>query len=269
VYLCQVNRRVSCGACCGLYNMAGLSRPKLEERLVRRARRFVAIPRTEDRIDQFRHDQEGWTPEERPFPRFYACPFLGLIGKHHTRVGCLLHPDAPGNQGRDFRYLSYYGAQACASYLCPASRTLRPRHLQILRTLFHDWFPYGLIITEQRLLEAVFGFLEIRLGRPLGPEDFAVPSAAAAGLRDLLGLKLSWPYREAHAPGPCHYPFDNGLYDRPPVRWPSSFRPGYPYDILFQELESHFGAEADVVEAQALLASRLTRIVNGLGARGA
>ena len=43
VYLCQVGERVSCGACCGLYNVADLSRDSLEDRLARRTVRLNGL----------------------------------------------------------------------------------------------------------------------------------------------------------------------------------------------------------------------------------
>ena len=264
VYLCQVGSGVSCGACCGLYNVADLTRAALEERLALRSRRFAEVARTENEIDRFQWDTLGWTPEERPFPQFHHCPFLGLIGQRRTRVGCLLHPEAPGNQGRDFRYLSYYGAQACATYFCPTYRALPPRHLLVLRNLFHDWYDYGLIITEHRLLGAVFALLERRLDRPLDLSDFAPHSAAADGLRDLLRLKLAWPHRSADAPGPCHFPFDNGLYPRPEIAWPALERPDPLYQMILQEMESHFATTREVAQAIARLDHYLAVMINAM-----
>ena len=264
VYLCQVSEGVSCGACCGLYNVVDLSRRALSERLLRQTRRFAETPRTEEGIEQFRRAVEGWTPEERPFPQFHHCPFLGLIGQAGTRVGCLLHPDAPGNQGQDFRFMSYYGAKACASYFCSSSRLLPSRHLNILRDLFDDWFAYGLIITEHRLLETAFSILETRLGRPVSPLDFAPPSAASNGLRDLFHLKLAWPHRPAEAPGPCHFVFDNGLYPRPDIHWPSTERPDPYYGALFREMESRFETVEDIHRASALLDHHFAAILEGL-----
>jgi len=115
VYLCQVGTQVSCGACCGLYNVADLTRSALESMLTRRTTAFARTPRTEAGLDGFRRHMEGWTPPVRPFPAFYHCTFLGLVGRPPNRVGCLLHPDVPGNGQADLREFSYYGAKACAA----------------------------------------------------------------------------------------------------------------------------------------------------------
>jgi len=113
VYLCQVGPNVSCGACCGLYNVAEPTPDALEALLVQRTRRFARVPRTIDGIDALKQtitQVESCTP---PFPRFHHCPFLGLIEDSGQRVGCLLHPMANGNGGIDWRGLSYYGFQFC------------------------------------------------------------------------------------------------------------------------------------------------------------
>ena len=260
VYLCQVGKGVSCGACCGLYNVADLSRTALYDRLARRTERFAATPRTEDGVEQFRRAIEGWTPEAKPFPQFYHCPFLGLIGNTHPRVGCLLHPAVAGNDGHDLRYVSHYGAKACRSYFCPATRSLLPRYLHILRGIWDDWYGYGLIITEHRMLRTMFKVIENHIGRPLGQDDFPEDSEATRCLRTLLALKISWPYRCSGAPGPTHFVFENGLYPRPDINWPSPRRPGAYHQTIFRELESCFASEHDLRKAEAMLHDSFARV---------
>jgi len=264
LYLCQVNDHVSCGACCGLYNVTDPNRDKLLDRLARRTARFAATARTEDGIEAFRRAIEGWTPEDRPFPQFHHCPFLGLIGTACTRVGCLLHPEAPGNDGFDFRYLSYYGAKACRTYFCPATTALPVRYGKILQAVLDDWYAYGLIITEHHLLKAVFEILEARIGRMVIPGDFRADGEAAAHMRELLDLKQYWSYHRADARGVCHFPFENGLYPRQPVDWPGAYRPSRCYQVIFRELESGFGSEADVRRAEKLLVDHVEKVSNRL-----
>ena len=148
VYLCQVNATVSCGACCGLYNVADASRADLEPMLARRASAFAALPRTVAALDGFARDIQAGERQDRPFPEFHHCPFIGLIGRRHSRVGCLLHPLAEGNRGVDYRGLSDYGGLACRTYFCPATRVLPARYKSILRIALDDWHLYGLVVTE-------------------------------------------------------------------------------------------------------------------------
>jgi hypothetical protein len=81
----------------------------------------------------------------------------------------------------------------------------------------------------------------------------------------LLELKLVWPYRHEDAPGPCHFPFDNGLYPRPELRWPSKRRPIPPYVTILQEMESQLATTAERDNAIAVLDSHFTNIVDCLG----
>ena len=264
VYLCQVSERVSCGACCGLYNVSNLSRDDLEDRLKRRAEQFAHVSRTEDDIEHFRRETEGWSPEDRPFPDFHHCPFIGMIGENFSRVGCMLHPAAPGNNGQDYRYLSYYGAKACRSYFCPSAKTLAPRYQIIIRELIEDWFDYGLIITEHRLLKALFTEIEALIDRPVSPGDFPTGGRTRFDLQALLVLKLSWPYQRVDSQGPCHFPFDNGLYSRPELQWPTGTRSRRRFQAIFRELESAFLSESDVLQAERILNRPLRQLVQRL-----
>jgi hypothetical protein len=160
--------------------------------------------------------------------------------------------------------MSYYGAKACRSYFCPSAHALPARHLHILRSLWDDWYAYGLIITEHRLLSAVFALLENRVARPVVPDDFPAHTEASGCLRELLALKLFWPYRGAGSPGPSHFLFENGLYPRKEVQWPVAARPDAHYSIIFRELESHFGSERAVVQAIALLDDLLGGLADAL-----
>ena len=84
VYLCQISPKVSCGACCGLYNVADPSYQALEAVLMRQTQWFADVPRTVAGIDAFRIRVEGSEPQERPFADFHHCPFLGMIADTGT-----------------------------------------------------------------------------------------------------------------------------------------------------------------------------------------
>jgi hypothetical protein len=253
VYLCQVSEGVSCGACCGLYNVKNLSKTKLRAMLAERTEAFASVPRTEAGIDDFRMRIEGLSPPERPFPEFHHCPFLGLIGPEKSRVGCLLHPAASGNDGQDFRGLSWYGGMACRIYFCPTRQHLSPSYQMIARETAEHWYFYGLIVTEHRLLAAFFREAEDRIGRKLSRADFMPDSEAAALFRELASLKIVWPHRRIGAPGPCHYLFENGEYDRPEVQRMNPEIPLSRYEAIFRELDSGFNSIEDMRRAEGRL----------------
>ena len=102
IYLCQVNATVSCGACCGLYNVEDASRDALRSLLLVRSEKLAQVPRNLEAILAFKAEIEANENGTRPYPKFHHCPYIGLAGDKLSRVGCLLHPLADGNQGVDF-----------------------------------------------------------------------------------------------------------------------------------------------------------------------
>jgi hypothetical protein len=100
--------------------VADASRKALTEILIRRTEAFERISRDVNSILDFKKATDDGEPLAIPFPDFHHCPYLGLAGERHFRVGCLLHPQANGNNGVDYRGLSYYGGMACSIYFCPS-----------------------------------------------------------------------------------------------------------------------------------------------------
>jgi hypothetical protein len=266
VYLCQVNEIVSCGACCGLYNCPDASRGRFQELLGDRTGRFAKVPRNADAIDAFRLEMERREHCERPYFDFYACPFLGFIGLRGSRPGCLLHPVADGNNGIDYRGLSFYGGLACRDYFCPTHRRLPAAHKQIVKKVCADWYIYGLVITEERLLAAIFAEIETRLGRPLAPADISASPPAREALQELFGLKLAWPYHGPDWKGPANYFFNDGLYLPAPIDYHRIGAQVSDHDGVLRALSSVFGSAAQLAEAEALIANLVARVLRGVDA---
>jgi hypothetical protein len=264
VYLCQVGPKISCGACCGLYNVADPSPEVLGAMLERRTRLFAGVPRTVDGIDAFKARVEKHEPQERPFPDFHHCPFLGMIEDDGRRVGCLLHPEAKGNAGIDWRGLSYYGGMACRTYFCPSVRRLPDRWLDAIRRSMDHWYPHGLIVTERQLLRAFFTEVERRIARPVDAAAFKEGSEAAAHLRHLAALKTDWSFRRRGAPGVGHYFFEDGLYPRPSVWRADESIPASPFEAILRELDSGFESTADLEAAEQRIAALLDRLAAAL-----
>ena len=267
VYLCQVNARMSCGACCGLYNVAELSRQNLVDMLARRSKRFARTARTITAIDAFIRETERSAPRQKPFPKLHHCPFIGLIGEPPARVGCLLHPLAEGNAGIDYRGLSYYGGLACRSYFCPAPHELPARYKRVLQTVIDDWYTYGLIVTEAVLAGAIFGRIETMLGRSLVPELFDKNPAARAALNDLLRIKIDWPYRPAHTDTPCHHFFPDAGYIKPAIDYETIGAPPAPADDILVELVSEFKSVDELADARECIARAIQNVVAALASK--
>lgn len=253
IYLCQVSDTVSCGACCGLYNLPDLSREYLEALLLKRTIEFASVPRTEDGIYEFQRRNEGPHLRSRPFPQFHHCPFLGFIGADKSRVGCLLHPAVPGNNGTDYRFMSWYGEQACRTYFCPSTKKLPTIYQSILIQTIDNWYDFGLVVTEHALLTAYFKEVETRIGRYLTVSDYTDNIMASDAFREFVELKSKWPYRRDDSPGPCNFFFENGLYPRPGVFRATPDIRISSYEDILRELESGFSSEKEIVMADKLL----------------
>lgn len=249
VYLCQVNERVSCGACCGLYNVRRADRDSLTDMLRRRTHRFSGTPRSMAAILNFGDEIRTLEAAPGPYLEFHHCPYIGLVGEKKTRVGCLLHPLADGNGGVDFRGLSYYGGMACRIYFCPSCKTMNPVHKRVIRAVADDWHAYGLIVTEGLLVGLFFGALEERLGRAISDADILGYEGREDLIRRFIGLRRDWPFRSSPEKL-CNYFFEDRRYPRSPVDYgPDHGGPDHPYDTLFRELESRFSCEAEVMSA--------------------
>jgi hypothetical protein len=263
VYLCQVSARVSCGACCGLYNVADLSRENLTRMLARRTRRFALTPRTVAGIEAFAYETGADEFQTRPFADLHHCPFIGLIGDAPGRVGCLLHPLGDGNQGVDFRGMSYYGGMACRTFFCDTTKNLAPRWKRILRQVLDDWYLFGLVITEAELLTAIFSHLESLIGEPLDA-SMAARGPFAARLKQLLRLKCRWPFRPASHGTACHYLFSDNAYPKPVVDYQRLNTAPSIYDSILCQMPSVFPDEPALRRAEGLIENHLAVVVQAL-----
>jgi len=256
VYLCQVSETVSCGACCGLYNVTDLSGDGLHAMLAKRTHRFAGMTgRDLDTVLSFRKWVEESEPQQRPLPEFHHCPYIGLIGRNLSRPGCLLHP--LGNNGIDLRGISDYGGFACRSYFCPTHDCLSADIKILIRDAARNWFEYGLMVTEVSLVQAVLDAAGVAAFRREGHDS--APAHCTNIIRKLMDLKRCWPYRPDSAYGRVHYFFNDRLYARAPVGYAAIGAEPSRYDRIFKELCSGFGSIKELREAEAVVTDMLKR----------
>ncbi|MBS3754301.1 MAG: hypothetical protein KGY56_01215 [Desulfobacterales bacterium] len=253
IYLCQVSQTVSCGACCGLYNLAVPSRQGIRSLLERRTAAFARVPREMAAVLDFgQRESEALSKNPAPMPEFHHCPYLGFIGRKKSRVGCLLHPRAENNNGIDLRGLSHYGSMTCQMYFCPTHRRIAPDFKRILRSVIDDWYLFGLVIQEKALLSAFYEEITRRC-RSSGLDPAAAFRPHARKLWDrLFGLKISWPYAADNSPL-ANYFFNDELYPKPQVDYSAAGSTGSRYDAIFRELHSVFASKAELSAAEQLL----------------
>ena len=153
----------------------------------------------------------------------------------------------------DFRSLSHYGGMACHIYFCPATRLLSTRCKQILREVLSNWYLYGLLVTEHRLLQALFEEIEHRLNRRVFVDDFQHNPHAREALYHLFLLRISWPFRR---PGPnplVNYFFNDHLYPRPSFTRACGGLGIERYRTVLQELETRPDADRVIHQAELYL----------------
>jgi hypothetical protein len=261
VYLCQVSDSVSCGACCGLYNLADFSHRSLVNTLEIRTYEFAGVPREVSEIIRFGEIECQRTHHNQPFPEFYHCPYVGLIGDELSRVGCLLHPMADKNNGVDFRGLSYYGGMACRIYFCTVNRHLAERIKNIVRACFDDWYSYGLIITESKLVAAIFKEIETRLEKRVYLHMLS--SEALFKIYRLLTLKLNWPFRGIQWPI-VNYFFEDRQYNPPVIDYQKIQVKPSRYHVILQELASQIPDVRTMHQAEGLLNMHFDAVIESI-----
>lgn len=216
--LCQ-NNRLSCGACCGLFNLR-LDWQQLEEVLAVRTREVHELTQGFSRFvrEQALRWQDSRVAREKSLGRFseeiYVCPFLGYLdgfaSSSEKRMGCLLHPNHWLTQsyelplGVDYRDISFYGQSICETYDCPAKDNLSEAESELLDVVCRDSFSYAAVVADYRCL-----FFLLRMAEQLAfesQEQKAVLSfffqktkesgTAREAWRKWLALVYDWPYRK-------------------------------------------------------------------------
>ncbi|MBW1989734.1 MAG: hypothetical protein JRI97_09315 [Deltaproteobacteria bacterium] len=251
--LCQAGPGVSCGACCGLYNREDASPEALGALLARRTREFSRVPRQAAAILDYGETESDREAAPPPMPGFYRCPYLGLVGNPPDRPGCMLHPLAPGNAGRDFRDLCHWGGMACRMYTCP-THDLSSAHGKLLAAACGGWHLYGLVVPETAMIKAFF-----RLAGGPGPRAVLESPPALAALKRFFSYRVHWPFRNPDLPLGAYF-FNDGLHPRPAVDYAALGRRPSTADVILRTLGSAFSSarELDRAEAQILdLAQRV------------
>ncbi|MDQ7785437.1 MAG: hypothetical protein RDU20_21315 [Desulfomonilaceae bacterium] len=183
--LCRPDTSKSCAACCGLYNVGDGTRLTLRDKLTYRTDRFRDVIRSPDALAGFESEVRA---RERTVPYdevIHVCEFAGFVDAERRSVGCMLHPCAPGNEGRDWRGMCHYGGMACKSFHCPAWEELSDLHKRIVTDIVDDWHLYGLVITDVDFILSLFELVEEHLGLTLDDTFLRCDSARSDFLRIL------------------------------------------------------------------------------------
>jgi hypothetical protein len=228
------------------------TRATLGERLRARTGAFAACPRSPDALLEYQdriRSEEAETPLD---PEIHVCEFAGFVDADRRIVGCLLHPTSPGNDGADLRGLCHYGRPACMMFYCPAWEELEPDRRRILVRAIDDWHLYGLVINDLDFIDALFGLMEIALGR--SPESERLVSGPASQIfEEMLRWKVDRPSKGSNTVRRSRYYFKRSALHGPWTREAFTGR-------LLECLGFTFGAgEGEREPAAAVVAETLAR----------
>ncbi len=267
VYLCQTGENMSCGACCGLYNVENPTKENLSAMLRQRTELFEKTPRDVDSLIRFKDQVESMEHPSRPYPEFHHCPYLGFVGKIRSRPGCLLHPLNTGNDSVDHRGLSHWGGFACSTYFCPTCTSLPVRYKKILRISCENWYVYGLVVTETHMLSTFFSLVERELSQELDPVALINNHKFTDVVSRFFNLKVSWPFRPEHFNRLGNYFFKDNLYPRTPVDYTALDVETSDKDAVFTALGSAFSSGKEVEAAESILSDIIRDAVRFTGVK--
>jgi len=191
--LCRPDSFKSCAACCGLYNVPDGRCDVLKASILERTKTFMDVPRTVGALicyGDYVRDKFDLSPLD---PEIHVCEYTGFVDEIYLNIGCMLHPDAPGNNGVDLRGLCYYGSVACKTFYCPASEDLSGNPFHTVKNLIKDWHLYGLVATDINYVSALLGLIELSLDKKLDTDIVLRPGPSEMLLK-LLAWKGAWPY---------------------------------------------------------------------------
>jgi len=264
VYLCQTDECLSCGACCGLYNVADPSFENLDNLLRRRTELFEKTARDFDFLIRFKEQVEAVENQDRPFPEFHHCPYIGFVGPSLSRPGCLLHPLKTGNNGVDHRGLSDWGGLACATYFCPTCWNQPARYKKILRMCCDTWYIYGLIIPEKDMISSYFSLIEQKISCELDASSVSLNDAFKAAVQRFFHLKTTWAHRPEGFNRLGNYFFNDNLYPRIPIDYQKLGTVISDKDEILMALGSEFKTKKELESADQLLSEIIQAAVDSI-----
>jgi len=260
-HLCQPDKQKSCGWCCGLYNSQDTSRAGLARKLRARTEEFTKTRRTVEAILHFSESNREKEKSQLLDPEFYSCEFVGFLNEAETRVGCMLHPLARGNGGTDWRGLSFHGAMACQGFFCRSYRELSTVQKRIILATVHDWFLFGLVISDTDLIHSFFHLVE---ENSIDPATLLMVSASKL-VHEFFHWKIDWPYMNRGSEAKFIVP-QAVLGKKEDISGQEPKQQGLaPLDKIFMSLSSKFRSPSERKSAEEKvnrLFSRLSKAVD-------
>jgi len=250
INLCQPDGRKSCGACCGIYNFKNNSKSHLSHRLCRNTRSLQSRSSSFESVvlfhsAKYRAEDNG---QAKLFQTIFNCEYVGFLDENRLRVGCLLHPSL--HRGRDYRDFSFYGAELCAGHFCLSYYYLTAEEQRLVIDTVHDWYLYGLTITDIDLVKGVFRVLSDRVGEAIDPEKVGSREVLSSIVSTFFKLKLDWPYRPNDGNRFGKYVFRGDEYRQVSVPYEKFGLKRSFFDSIFVAYGSEFSSSDEIMKAE-------------------
>ncbi len=151
---------VSCGACCGLFNLK-LDTNGYKQVLTERTHFFKKSVNFNIRhsIPVYRKDRENIESSiERKDEMTYNCPFLGYVDFEEKKIGCMIHPIFTGDpKSQNF---SFYGTSICQSYDCKNKEHPSEKLLEnFFQKITNDSIEYSHLASDHILVYVIESWL--------------------------------------------------------------------------------------------------------------
>jgi len=154
---------VSCGACCGLFNLK-LDTNGYKTLLSERTLNFHSSVNFNERhtIAAYRQDREKI---EQSFLKndetTYNCPYLGYVDKKSSKIGCMIHPIFTGDpKSQNF---SIYGTSICQAYDCKNKEHLASTLIEsFINRVARDSVEYSHLASDHILFFVIQNWLSIK-----------------------------------------------------------------------------------------------------------
>ncbi|TGL85586.1 hypothetical protein EHQ68_17430 [Leptospira congkakensis] len=155
---------VSCGACCGLFNLK-LQPKEFKTLLLERTEEFKTTVNFEVRhsFPIFRKNRETKEAHiQKKDDMTYNCPFLGYVDLNNGRIGCMIHPIFTGDpKSQNF---SFYGASICQAYDCKNKESFLADHWESLfAEMAKDSVEYSFLSADHIFVTALEKFFQLEL----------------------------------------------------------------------------------------------------------
>ncbi len=263
VMLCQPDGHKSCGACCGLYNWRDHSREALADILEMQTGLFFSL-KDYSGFEGYRTRRNALIRNTRLFDTIYNCEFLGFIDSGKNRIGCMLHPEVTGDSS--LRNHCFYGAKICNEHFCPSFSCLTTAQQAAVVNAVHDWYAYGLVITDIDFVKDYFTHIENRIGETIKQERLSDPGVVNA-LEEYFALKVSWPFKSSDNRLGKYY-FSEAEYHVARIDYEQRWGvPVSPYDRILVSLESALSSEAELRQAEKIIEDAMRRFVTAYTAQ--